>query len=59
MDFNDTEINEIYLFLDDLFALKIKAQLKGTGLFLKEFERVIDMHTDEQSYQLVVNKFVF
>lgn len=52
------EINDVYEQMDKLFKLRIRTQLKNTGLIFERFDST-DVITDEKMYQLTVNKKVF
>ena len=53
------EINEIYNKVDELFKIKIKAQIKGTGLIFKKILFVTDLLDNSECYNLIINKKVF
>jgi hypothetical protein len=54
----ENEINDVYKKADELFKIRIKSQLKGSGLIFEKFEFVTDVLTGQESYNLVINKKV-
>lgn len=52
---NEQEINAVYEKLDALFPLRLKAQIKGSGLVFKKFFELHDFMTGERFNVLVVN----
>jgi hypothetical protein len=54
--FPDKEINEVYLKVDEQFKLKIKQQLKGTGLLFEKFLNLTDANSNRNYHSLVINK---
>jgi len=57
--FNDyNEINEIYLKADELFKLRIKQQIKGSGLFFERIYKATDLLSSEEFFSLVINNNV-
>ena len=59
MCYDPKEINEVYAKVDELFRLKIKSHLKGTGLIFERFYHVTDLLTGKNLYNLTINKKVF
>lgn len=54
----ENEINEVYKKADSIFKIRIKSQLKGSGLVFEKFEFVTDMLTQQTSYNIVINNKV-
>lgn len=52
------EINDVYLKVDELFKIRIKTQIKGSGLFFEKFYKATDLITAEEFYSLVINNTV-
>lgn len=53
------EINEVYQKIDELFKIKIKAQIKGSGLIFEKVLFTRNLLTGTECYNLIVNKRVF
>ncbi|WP_448104619.1 hypothetical protein [Pedobacter panaciterrae] len=53
------ELNEVYNKVDALFKIKIKTQIKGSGLIFNKILFVKDLLDDSECYHLVINKKVF
>jgi hypothetical protein len=52
------EINDVYLKLDSIFKLKLKAQIKGSGLVFERFLHVTNMVGNSSYYAVVLNQKV-
>jgi len=53
------EINDVYNKVNELFKIKIKAQIKGTGLIFEKILYVTDLLDSSECYYLIINKMVF
>ncbi|HBL78193.1 MAG: hypothetical protein A2W90_13990 [Bacteroidetes bacterium GWF2_42_66] len=49
------EINDVYLKVDNMFKLKLKSQIKGSGLSFDSFLLVNDLITEREYYVLIIN----
>jgi hypothetical protein len=52
----DFEINKVYEKLDATFKLKIKAQIKGSGIKFERFLQIHDQVTDKKYYMVGVDR---
>jgi len=48
------EINDVYLTLDSIFKLKLKSQIKESGLTFKKFLYITDLVKENKYYMLYV-----
>lgn len=53
------EINDVYNKVDEIFKIKLKAQLKGTGLIFSKIQLVKDLLDGSECYNLTINNKVF
>ena len=51
----ESEINAVYLKLEDKFKLNLKSRMKGTGLFFEKFLSVTDIITNKNYFALILN----